>query len=63
MKLKNKSTKTCNNSMAQDTKSSLIQIDRMRRLCGFECLRGVAIYVWMFGVALVPSMCWLGVHL
>jgi hypothetical protein len=63
MKLKNKSTKTCNNSMAQDTKSSLIQIDRMRRLCGFECLRGVAINAWMFCVALVSLMCWLRVYL
>jgi hypothetical protein len=56
---KNHINKFKNNS-PQGTNNSKTQISWMRNLGGFEWLRVIAINVWMFGVALVSSICWFG---
>ena len=59
MKTQIKSTRVCN-TQEHKVLRSLAQIDQMQRLCGLDCLGDVAMNVWLFVIALVFSMCWLG---
>jgi hypothetical protein len=59
MKTQIKRTRVCN-TQEHKVLRSLAQIDQMRRLCGLDCLGDVAMNVWLFAIALVFSMCWLG---
>jgi hypothetical protein len=61
-KNQNKSIRTCNTQKHKAL--SLSNSNRLdRRLRGFECMTDVALNVWRFGVALLSSMCWLGVFI
>jgi hypothetical protein len=53
----------CHNSRTNMALTFLAQFTRIWRLEAIEYFGVVALSVEMFGVALVSSMCWLGIYL